>query len=307
MDLTVYGANQQYLANLQATQSQIQQASAQLSSGNRLQNVSDDPAAIGQIYELQNRIALNQQTQSNLSSASTELSAADTALQSSISAVQSAISLAAEGASTTASAETRANLATQVQGLQQTLLSLSQTQVGNTYIFSGGDGTQPSYQLDSTQPEGVRQVLTGSATRVIEDVNGTAVATARTAQQIFDPQDSAGNPASGNTFAAINSLLTALNNNDTAGITAASTSLQSAGDYLNGQLAFYGEAENRVTDATSLAQKFLTQEQASLGDVKDVNVPAVALSLTQAQTQEQAALSVEAKVQQMPTLFSLLA
>jgi flagellar hook-associated protein 3 FlgL len=306
MDLTIYGANQQYLLNLQATQAQIQQASAQLSSGHRLQNVSDDPAAISQIYELQTQIALNQQTQSNLNTASGELSAADTSLQSAISVVQSAISLAAEGANSPATAETRANLATQVQGLQQTLLSLSQTQVGNRYIFSGDQDTQPSYALDPTQPEGVRQLQDSSATRVILDTNGTAIATARTAAQIFDPQDTTGNPATGNTFAAINSLLTALNNNDTAGITAAATSLQSASDYLNGQLAFYGEAENQVSNATSLAQKFLTQTQSSLGQVQDADVPSIALALTQAQTQQQAALSVEAKIQQMPTLFSLL-
>jgi flagellar hook-associated protein 3 FlgL len=306
MDLTIYGSNQQYLADLQATQIRMQQASAQLSSGYRLQNVADDPSAIGQIYELQTQIALNQRTQSNLKGASGELSAADTSLQSAISAVQSAISLAAEGANAPETAATRATLASQILGIQQTLVGLSQTQVGNRYIFSGDQDTQPSYQLDPTQPEGVRQLQNSSSTRVIQDVNGTAIATARTAQQIFDPQDASGNPASGNTFAAINSLLTALNNNDTAGITAAATQLKSAGDYLNGQLAFYGEAENQVSNATALAQKFLTETQSSLGQVQDADVPTISLELTQAQTQEQAALSVEAKIQQLPTLFSLL-
>jgi flagellar hook-associated protein 3 FlgL len=307
MDLTIYGANQQYLFNLQATQTQIQQASAQLSSGYRLQDVSDDPSAVSQIYELQTQISLNQQTQSNLNDASGELSAADTALQSAISNVQSAISLAAEGATTTTTPETRAELATQVQGIQQALVSLSQTQVGNSYIFSGDQDTQPSYQLDPTAPEGVTQLLVDSSTRVIQDINGTGIAIARTASQIFDPQDSPGVPSAGNTFNAINSLLTALNDNDTDGITAAATSLQSASDYLNGQLAFYGEAENQVTNATSLAQKFLTQTQSNLGQVQDTDVPTASLALTQSQTQEQAALSVEAKIQQMPNLFSLLA
>lgn len=307
MDLTINGANPQYLSNLQATQNLIQQATAQLSSGYRLQQVSDDPSAVNQIYEIETQIAVNQQTQKNLQGAQTELSAADTALQSSIAVVQSAISLAAQGASTSVSAQTRADIATQVQGLQQTLVSLSQTQVGNSYIFSGDQDTQPAYQLDPTQPEGVLQLQTDTSTRVIQDVNGTAIATTLTAQQIFDPQDSSGNPTSGNTFAAINSLLTALNNNDTAGITTAAASLKSASDYLNGQLAFYGEAENRVSSATQLAQTFLTQDQSSLSQVQDADVPTVSLELTQAQTEEQAALSVEAKIQQEPNLFSLLA
>jgi flagellin-like hook-associated protein FlgL len=51
----------------------------------------------------------------------------------------------------------------------------------------------------------------------------------------------------------------------------------------------------------------LVQEQTNLGQVQDANVPSAALTLTQAQTQQQAALSVEAKIQQEPNLFSLLA
>ncbi len=306
MNLTLYGANQQFLVDLQRTQAQIQDASAQLSSGHRLQRVADDPAAIAEIYQLQAEVTLNQQTQANLQRASAELIAADTALQGAIAGIQSAISLAAQGVSSTSSAQARANLAIQIQGLQQTLVGLSQAQVGNHYIFSGDLPNQPSYQLDPTQPEGVAQLQSASATHVIYDTNGTAIATALTAQHIFDPKDSQGNPVAGNTFAAINDLVTALRNNDMAGISAAATSLHASSDYLNNQLVFYGDAANRVTNATSLAQKFLVQEQGSLGELQDANIAAIALAQTQALNQQQAALSLEAKINQMPTLFSLL-
>ena len=306
MNLAINSSTQQYLAGLQNNQLRLQQAQAQLSSGLRLQQVSDDPSAISQIYELQTQIASNQQVQNNLTGATSELNGADTALQSAIQAVQSALSIAAQGASSTSTAQDRTNLAIQTSGLQQTLVSLSRTQINGSYIFSGDQDSQPSYQLDPTQPEGVKQLLTTTATRVIQDVNGTSIATARTAQQIFDAQDSSGNAVSGNVFAAINSLVTSLQNNDQTGISAASDSLNAASEYLNGQLAFYGEAENRVSDATDLAQKFLVQQQSSLSQVKDADVPSAALELTQAQTQQQAALAVEAKIQQTPNLFSLL-
>lgn len=306
MDLTINGANQQYLANLQLTQAQIQQAQAQLSSGYRLQRASDDPAAIGQIYELQTKIAFNQQTQKNLNGAHTELSAADSALQSSIQALTSAVTLAAQGANSSYTAAQRANLAIQVQGIQQSLVSLSQTQVNGKYIFSGDQDAQALYELDSTQPNGVKQFVTATNTRTIQDVNGTAIATARTATTIFDAQDSTGAPITGNAFAAVQSLITALQNNDTAAIQAASDAVKGANEYLNGQLAFYGAAENRVADATQLAQKFMVQDQTDLGDVQNTDVPSAALALTRAQTQQQAALAVEAKIQQQPNLFSLL-
>ena len=306
MDLTISGANQQYLADLQLTQAQIQQAQAQLSSGYRLQRASDDPGALSQIYELQTKIAINQQTQKNLNGAQTELSAADSALQSSITSLTSAITLAAQGANSSYTAAQRANLAIQVQGIQQSLVSLSQTQVNGKYIFSGDQDAQALYQLDATQPNGVKQLATPTNTRTIQDVNGTAIATARTATTIFDAQDSTGAPVAGNVFAAVQSLITALQNNDTAGIQTASDAVKSASEYVNGQLAFYGTAENRVADATQLAQKFMIQDQSDLGDVQNTDVPTVALEVTRAQTQQQAALAVEAKIQQQPNLFSLL-
>jgi flagellin-like hook-associated protein FlgL len=50
----------------------------------------------------------------------------------------------------------------------------------------------------------------------------------------------------------------------------------------------------------------MVQDQSDLGDVQNTDVPTAALTLTRAQTQQQAALAVEAKVEQQPNLFSML-
>ena len=302
MNLNVSSTTQQYLDNLASIQTQMTKAQTEVSSGLAVQQASDDPGAIGTIFEDQAQIAVNQQVQTNLGSAQGELSAADTSLQSAVSVVQNAISLAAQGASSTSTAADRANIATQVAGLQQTLVSLSQTQVNGLYIFSGDQDTQPAYQLAPGQPNGVQSLLTNdTATRTITDADGAPIAVAKTAQEIFD----AANPAQ-NVFGAVNSLLTSLQSNNTAGITQASATLQSASTYLNGQLTFYGEAENQVSSALSVAQKFQIQEKADLGNVQNANLATAALDLTQTQTQQQAALSVAAKIEQMPNLFSIL-
>ena len=231
---------------------------------------------------------------------------ADSALQSAIQAVETASSLASEGASTTITANERTTIAQQVAGLQQTLVGISQTTYNGSYIFSGDQDSGPAYQLDPSQPDGVQQLISAPSTRVIVDTSGTAIAVSLTAQQIFDAKNPDGTDATGNVFAAINSLMTALNNNDTAGITQAAGALQSADSYLNQQLAFYGDAEDRLTASTDLAQKFLTQDQSQLGNLQDANVPQVALELSQAQTEQQAAVSAEAQVEQAKNLFSYL-
>jgi flagellin-like hook-associated protein FlgL len=75
---------------------------------------------------------------------------------------------------------------------------------------------------------------------------------------------------------------------------------------LNQQLEFYGQAEDRVTAASNLAQKFQTGQTAQLSGLRDADIPSVALQLTQSQLDEQAALSAEANIAQQKNLFSYL-
>jgi flagellar hook-associated protein 3 FlgL len=303
----ITGTTQRYLADLDRTTTAIQRAQAQVSSGLRLQTPSDDPAAAARILTLQTEIGGNTKVQANLNTVKTEVDTADGALQSAIQAVENAISLAAQGANSTATSAERANIADQVSGLQQTLVSISQTNVSGRYIFSGDQDGQPAYQLDLTQPNGVSQLISSPSTRLITDANGISIAVAKTAGEIFDAQNPDKTDASGNVFAAINSLRTALLNNDQAGILQATDMLHAADDYLNNQLSFYGAAQNRIADALDLAQKFQTQQQAELSQVQDADIPTVAVQLNQAQVQQQAALSVEARVSQTKNLFDYLA
>src|ERR1039458_1336415 len=86
MVLNINGAAQAYLADLNRTQQQINQAQAQVTSGFRVQTPSDDPAAVPSILQVQAEIGSNHQIQSNLGSVTNELGTADSALQSAIQA-----------------------------------------------------------------------------------------------------------------------------------------------------------------------------------------------------------------------------
>jgi flagellar hook-associated protein 3 FlgL len=303
---SISGAEMRYLADLNRTQSSINQTTAQVTSGKRVTQASDDPADLAEILQLDANIAQNSQVQTNLSSATSELQTADTTLQSVVSILEQAGTLASEGSNSTETADERTALVSQVSAMQQELVSLSRTQVNGRYIFSGDQDTQPAYQLDAAGINGVDQLLDCTNTRTITDASGTTISIALTAQQIFDPQNADGTSATGNTFAAINDLLTALQNNDEAGIVTANTELQNAGTYVNQQLTFYGAAEERVSDATTLAQKFQTQMKTDLSTAQDTDIPAAAEALSQEQVQMQAATSAEANILQMKTIFDYI-
>jgi flagellar hook-associated protein 3 FlgL len=284
----------------------MQQSQAEVSSGLRVQQASDDPTEIAEILQLQGDISQNQQIQSNLNSVSSDLGTADSALQTAVQVVENATSLGAQGASTTSTADERTNLAQQVNGILQTLVGIANTNIDGRYIFSGDQDTQAAYQIDPTQPEGVKQLVNAPATQVVVDASGTSISVSKTAQEIFDAKDANGNPTAGNVFAAVNSLVTALQSNNQTDISQAVISLQSADQYLNDQLAFYGQAESSITTATTVAQQFQTQETSNLSQLRDADVASVAVQLTQEQNQNQAALSAESTLLQQKDLFSYL-
>jgi flagellin-like hook-associated protein FlgL len=126
-----------------------------------------------------------------------------------------------------------------------------------------------------------------------------------TAQELFDQQDSSGNPTANNAFAALNGLVQALQSGNATNITQAVSSLQTASDYVNNQTGFYGAAENNVSSALDLAQKFQTQDQTQLSGLEDANTATLAVQVTQASTALDAAMSAQAH-KPTTTLFDYL-
>jgi flagellin-like hook-associated protein FlgL len=124
---------------------------------------------------------------------------------------------------------------------------------------------------------------------------------ALTAQQIFDSTD----PTT-NVFTSINNMVAALNTNNDVSIATANGALSGVGTYLNSQLAMYGAAQNSVAASTTAASTLVTQLQSQIGGLQDADETQSILDLTQAQTQEQAALQ---SFQQVPrtSLFDFLA
>src|ERR1700728_2891742 len=153
-------SNDQFLASLNILQNNLSQANEELSSGLSVNQASDAPQSIQDIFE--SRAALGQANQStqNLTTIQGQVQAADSAVQSAIQLLNQAVSIGTQGASSGTAASTLNDLASQVQGLLGQLVSFANTEVGGVYVFSGDASGSPAYQLDSSSPTGVSQVTT---------------------------------------------------------------------------------------------------------------------------------------------------
>lgn len=293
-----------FLSNLQQIHSRMSKAEQQLSSGLRVSVASDAPDEISGILQLRAQIAGVQQTQENLSNVTPQVQTGEDAIQQAIQVLDTATSLATQASGSTLSASQRLNLIPQLQGIFQQLVSMSQTSVNGQFIFSGDHSSQPQYTM-AANGNAVQQMFQAGAPPQAQNANGVKISLGLTAQQIFDDQDASGKPAADNVFAAVAGLLTALQKNDSGGIQTALSNIQAASAHLNDESSFYGAAQNNLTAAGNSASQTLIQLQQQLSNQQDTDAAQASLDLTQATTDEQAAMASQAMLKPQ-SLFNYL-
>jgi flagellar hook-associated protein 3 FlgL len=289
-----------FLEDLDRIQSRSERAQRQLSSGLRMNSISDQPDQIGVLLQARAEFASTEQTKTNLNRAKTEVDAAESALQSGIQTAERIRVLGAQGLTGTSTPQTRAVLAGQVESLFSQFLSVSNTAIDGRYIFAGSADQSPPYAVDLTTASGATPYAGGNATRQIRDSSGLRLTVSRSGQEIFDSAT-----PSRSAFAAINSLRTALLADDETAIRSALADVGSSLEHLNEQLAFYGSTQNQVAQATSAAEKKLLSLKIQISDTEGADLAESILELQEASTHRQAALQAKGQ-EDRRTIFDFL-
>jgi flagellar hook-associated protein 3 FlgL len=291
---------QRFLSGLTLIQRRADKAQIELTSGFRINTVSDDPDHIATLLQTRSDLGRIQQIHSNLNRVKTEADAAEGVLSSAVTSLDRVQTLGSQGQSGFETPENRAVIAGEIGSVLQQLVSASNTSVEGRFIFAGDSDQQQPYSIDLTQANAVSGYGGSAGTRQIDGPDGSVFSIAKTAQQIFD------NPnTQQNVFVSVNNLRVALQNNDQAGIDNALIDVQSASKYLNSQLAFYGTVQNRVNGGIDFASTFETQLRTNISGLQDADLTQSILELTQAKTQQDAALSAQARLPRT-SLFDFL-
>ncbi len=275
------------LADINQSQQALNTALQQVSTGKSVNLPSDNPFAAASM--VQNTIEtgeVDQYTQ-NVSSVVATLQTADSTLSSVVSSLTSAVSLGTEGANGTTSAANRQAIVTQVQAILSSVVADANTTYAGSFLF-GGTSTATPYTADSTS-------ATGYTYNGNDDVNMVAIGDNLSVQgnlpgsQIFtDP--------SNNVLGSLSSLATALQSGSTMDISNAVSAVTSAISFIGQQRAVYSNSESQAnSQETALKQDTVTlasQENNLIG----VDEATAAVNLSQAETDNSAALAAAAKV-----------
>ena len=276
------------LAALQQSQTTLNTALQQVSTGKSVTVPSDDPAASAEM--VQNTIEtgeVDQYTQ-NVSGTLTMVQTADSALGSVVSSLTQAISLGTEGANGTNSAANQQALAQQVQGILSSVVSQANTSYEGSYLFGGTANTTVPYTASAASPSGytyngnsgVNSVAVGDDLNVEVNLPGS---------QIFSN-------SSNDVLGSLSSLISALQSGNATNIQTATNAVSSALSYVSQQRVFYGNAESQLNSQ----ETYLQQETVSLStqqtNLVGVDMATAATTLSQAETANSAALAAAAKV-----------
>jgi flagellar hook-associated protein 3 FlgL len=280
------------LAGLALDRQQEDQAIQELSTGRKVNQPSDNPAAVaGLIVNNAQTSAVNTYL-SNVSSLQGTMQEADSTLNSVITALSQAISLGVEGGDSTLNQTDLNAIAQQVNGIQQQILGYANESFQGSYLFAGTAVTTQPFVADSASPSGVSYVG-NTGVNTIEIGDGQAVPANLPGSQLFTASGS-------NVFQALADLSSALQNG--SNIPAATTEVQNAFDYINAQRTFYGATLSRLNTATSFLNEENLQLSKEQNNLVGADMATAASQLTQAETALDATLAAGGKISQ----YSLL-
>ena len=286
---------QQMVSSAQELQARQGKIAAELSSGVRIQSLSDDPAAVAQAGLLANSL---RQTDSFLATAATvqnRMQAADSALGSVVSQLTSAISTAVAATDPTLTPQQQATAAQNLRALRDELLSTANSSYAGTYLFAGtATAGAPFVQAAS----GAVSYAGDNNREVLGLVSGGSIPASVPGSSVFV------NGAS-SVFSAMDTLIAQLQSGSTMGAGALVGSMRASLDNVLQQRQTLDSSLTALGTETNYQTTEQTNLRANQSSLLGADTVSLATDLSQTSTQRSALLSTIASVEK-GSLFDYL-
>lgn len=282
------------ITEIQSLDTQESQLQGQVASGLSVTQPSDNPAAFGQVVELESQDSELSQYADNATQALNVANSTYSGLNTMMSIYDRATQLGSLGTGTNG-AQSQQAYATELGQLVQQAIQVANTQVGGSYVFAG--------TATSTAPYTATTDANGNVTAV------TYVGNSEQASIPISPGSSVAPGSSGATnqglATMINdmiSLQSALNSGDQTQIDSANQALIGDEDTITNGVAENGAVQARIESEQTQQQSETTQLGTIISNDTSVNLPTTEVNLNQAELAYQAALQTAASVMHLSIL-----
>ena len=279
-----------FLDNISRLKARLDKAQMEVSTGKTVNRLSDDPFAASQTSRLTAVMGANDQFISMNDQLRSKLELTDTVLQALNQSVDAAKVLAAQALSGTTTPESRAALANDVQGVWEQILSESNTQFNGAFLFAGSQTTTAPFD-----DPGGSLVYSGNDEATYQRLDRTVVIqTNVTGQELFLDSPPV--------FTVLETLKTAIQANDTAGIRSALDDLETISSRVNTIASRVGNNVRLVDQIQGTLRAHNLALQENISRMTDADL---AKSITDLNLTNQAlnvSMNAQAQVQQLSLL-----
>jgi len=260
--------------------------SGQLSSGLRVQSLSDDPSAAAQSVQMGSQIAQIDTFVQMASGETSMLQVTDSTLGEVVTQLTSAVTLAVQASNGTNNSANLQALTQQVAGIRDQVLALGNASYQGRYLFAGSQGTTAPFSLDTTTTPATTNYAGDTNVQFIETPGGQKIQMNLPGSSIF---------GSGNSGAlgALNQFLADLSSGaPSTALTADSTALSDALKTVSTQRSILDGSLSTLQSTNNYSQTQEAQLKAQQDSLVAADPAAIATDLKSNQTQYQALLSV---------------
>lgn len=281
------------LANsLDQVQANQQQITAELSSGVRVNALSQDPLAAGENVLLLNQIQQDDSFTQNANLVSGQLQVADSALGSVVSQLTQAVSLATSANNGTMNASDVQSVGNQISGILDEVQALANTSYQGQYIFAGGQTSTAPFSTSTATSPAVTTYNGDQEINYLVMPNGQKIQLNVPGSQIFSAS------GTNNAFAALNNLVAdyASGTVNTQQAVNDTEALSAALNYVSQQRVTIDNSITRLTAATDSVNSEQTQLTAAQTNLMQADVAQVSTQLSLSETQQTALEDVIAQL-----------
>jgi flagellar hook-associated protein 3 FlgL len=288
MRVTSSGSYESLLSSIQSIEQRMQQDQTEITSSNKINQPSDDPAGSADVVRLTGEKSEIAQYTSNAAAGQDRLNYTDTVLGSVQDMIQRVISLGESALNSTTSPSA---YTTEINGIHDQLVSTANTSFQGVAIFGGSVTNKPPYVVQS---DGSVAYQGNSSALQLQVGRSSTLQVGIPGNQIFT--------GSIDVFSTIKQLSAAITSGSNSAIQAQLTNLQ---QYYDSVSAVRTQVGSLVNQAQSTQSDLQSYELARAGDqsrIQSADLAQVTTDFTQTQTALQAAMAVGGKISQLSLL-----
>ena len=273
-----------YTQDVQKRQRDVFELHNQLTSGKKVNKLSDDPVKAVSILSSRDMISSIDQYMRNINSANSYLTVTETALDSVKGAIGRIQELSVTMASATANPDSRRQTGIEVSALLETMKGFANTTFENRYVFSG-------FKSDTATIDGAGVYQGDGNKQTIITAEGVSMEIGMNGGEIFS-----GVGGGVDIFQITSDLVTALNGDDTQGIHDAIGELDTAFSQISDAIADIGGKGSRLRSTERNLHNVKIDLEQTISGMEDADITEVISELSLGQVALEAALQSAGRI-----------